>query len=270
MTESDISNRIGLGLLRQPKTVLFGPGQRFQLPASRSRARRPVLICTDERMATTTEFTELRDGSSPTTGCTVARLSAGAARSSAHRRPSNWPQSSARRESTSSSGSVAGAALTWPRWRPLVLAHGGDVRDYYGENLVREPGTPVITVPTTGGTGAEVTCISVDLRRRTGHEGGHRERVPRAPRGHHRSGTHAQLSTRPHRRDGRRRTHRISSSPSPIERRIPPAAQIAEHLYVGKNLLTDVFCRTGSDTARAALWSASSPIRRASTPAPTP
>ena len=36
----------------------------------------------------------------------------------------------------------------------VVLANGGDVRDYYGEFRVPGPGLPIVAVPTTGGTGA--------------------------------------------------------------------------------------------------------------------
>ena len=42
-----------------------------------------------------------------------------------------------------------------------MLANGGDVRNYYGEFRVPGPGLPIIAVPTTGGTGAEVTSIAV-------------------------------------------------------------------------------------------------------------
>ena len=43
----------------------------------------------------------------------------------------------------------------------VVLANGGDVRDYYGEFRVPGPGLPIVAVPTTGGTGAEVTSIAM-------------------------------------------------------------------------------------------------------------
>ncbi len=42
-----------------------------------------------------------------------------------------------------------------------VLANGGDVRDYFGEFKVPRPALPIVTVPTTGGTGAEVTSLSI-------------------------------------------------------------------------------------------------------------
>jgi hypothetical protein len=42
-----------------------------------------------------------------------------------------------------------------------VLANGGDVRDFFGEFKVPKPALPVLTVPTTGGTGAEVTSLAI-------------------------------------------------------------------------------------------------------------
>lgn len=39
----------------------------------------------------------------------------------------------------------------------ILLTHGGDCRDYLGVNKVPAPGIPVFALPTTAGTGSEVT-----------------------------------------------------------------------------------------------------------------
>ena len=51
-----LDNRLGLGFVRQPKFVLFGPGQRGQLGLMAKGLGRRALVVTDERMATTVEF----------------------------------------------------------------------------------------------------------------------------------------------------------------------------------------------------------------------
>jgi alcohol dehydrogenase class IV len=43
----------------------------------------------------------------------------------------------------------------------MVLAHGGDPLDYVGENKVPGPVTPLVCVPTTAGTGSEVSAAAV-------------------------------------------------------------------------------------------------------------
>ncbi|HEX4149623.1 MAG TPA: iron-containing alcohol dehydrogenase, partial [Pirellulales bacterium] len=43
----------------------------------------------------------------------------------------------------------------------LVLTHGGTVRDYVGDSRVPGPVMPIICVPTTSGTGSEVTAAAV-------------------------------------------------------------------------------------------------------------
>ncbi len=43
----------------------------------------------------------------------------------------------------------------------IVLAHGGDPTDYTGDSRVPGPVTPIICVPTTAGTGSEVSAAAV-------------------------------------------------------------------------------------------------------------
>lgn len=53
-----------------------------------------------------------------------------------------------------------------------VLAHGGEVMDYAGDQIVPGPVFPLVLVPTTAGTGSEVTAASVLCDSETGSKFG--------------------------------------------------------------------------------------------------
>lgn len=239
---TDISNRLGLGLLRQPKTVLFGPGQRQQLPPLVAALGTQVLICTDERMATTAEFAQIRTGLEAG-GSTVHVFS---------RVEPDLPRSNVLELTALFAGAQievviglgGGSCLDMAKVAGLVLHSGRDVSEYYGENLVDGPGLPVITVPTTGGTGAEVTCISVVFDADRGMKVGvaseylephaaviDPELTLSCPPGLTAATGADALS------------HLIESFTDRAKN--PSVDDIAQHLYVGKNVLTDLFCRAG-------------------------
>src|SRR5687768_4430254 len=54
-----------------------------------------------------------------------------------------------------------GSAMDTAKAIGLLAAHGGQVRDYEGPGKVPGPIVPLVAVPTTCGTGSEVTHISV-------------------------------------------------------------------------------------------------------------
>lgn len=58
-------------------------------------------------------------------------------------------------------GLGGGSNMDAAKLAAVVLGHGGDVRDYVGENKVPGPVMPLVCVPTTAGTGSEVSSAAV-------------------------------------------------------------------------------------------------------------
>lgn len=243
-------NQLRLGLLRQPKTVVFGPGQRAHIPSLAAEHGSRVLVVTDARMATTPEFAEIR-ASLDASGLEVevfAEVDAELPRSNVQRAVDQVGD----RGIQVVIGIGGGSCLDMAKVTSLVLARGGDVRDYYGENLVPGPTLPVITVPTTAGTGAEVSCIGVvfDDERgvKVGVASAYLEPVATvidpeftlsAPPGLTAATGADALS------------HLVESFTDVAKN--PTLEEMRQHLYVGKNLLTDVYCRYGLQLLNTSL-----------------
>jgi len=235
-------NSSGLGLVRQPASVLFGPGQRRQAPRIVASLGRHALVVTDARMATTAEFTELTDGLSAE-GVDVSVFAEAEAElprenvAEAVRRFADQPVDVL-------VGIGGGSCMDLAKVVSVVLANRGDVRDYYGEFLVPGPGLPVVTIPTTAGTGAEVTCISVIFDRDKGMKVGvaspyleavaaiiDPELTLSCPSGLT-AATGADALT-----------HLIEAFTGRAKN--PSPEEMARKLYVGKNVLADVYARAG-------------------------
>jgi alcohol dehydrogenase class IV len=58
-------------------------------------------------------------------------------------------------------GVGGGSSMDMAKVVAVLLTHGGDLRSYYGEFAVPGPVMPLIAVPTTAGTGSEVTPVAV-------------------------------------------------------------------------------------------------------------
>ncbi|TIV41412.1 MAG: iron-containing alcohol dehydrogenase, partial [Mesorhizobium sp.] len=144
---------------RLPREILFGKGQRHALPAIAGRHGQRAFICTDERLAGTPEFIEMLDGLKAAgidtlvhdrTLPDVPRDSVGACIAEAKDfRPDMVI------------GVGGGSCLDMAKCAGLLISHGGKLQDYYGEFKVPGPTLPLIAVPTTAGTGSEVTPVAV-------------------------------------------------------------------------------------------------------------
>jgi alcohol dehydrogenase class IV len=54
-----------------------------------------------------------------------------------------------------------GSSMDTAKGLSVLLVHGGKGQDYIGTDKIPGPGVPVITIPTTAGTGSEVTNIAI-------------------------------------------------------------------------------------------------------------
>ncbi|WP_448028059.1 iron-containing alcohol dehydrogenase [Brevibacillus borstelensis] len=58
-------------------------------------------------------------------------------------------------------GLGGGSSMDTAKAVGTLLTHGGQISDWYGLNVLQEPITPLLCIPTTAGTGSEVTFFSV-------------------------------------------------------------------------------------------------------------
>jgi len=147
------------GTIRAPRELIFGSGQRHSLGRIASKLGRRVLVMTDERMAADADLLTLGnqleeaglavriDGSVlPDVPVESAIASAAAARDFA-------PDLVV--------GVGGGSCLDMAKCVAVLLTHGGRPQDYYGEYNVPGPVMPIVAIPTTAGTGSEVTPVAV-------------------------------------------------------------------------------------------------------------
>lgn len=235
----------GLGLVRQPKTVIFGPGRRVQVPHVAADLGQNVLVITDERMAASPEYAEMAKGMGDL-GLTVHVYD---------RAEPDLPRSCildvVERFGAASGvktdvivGLGGGSCMDLAKIVSVCLESGADPREFYGEFKVPAPGLPVIGVPTTGGTGAEVTCIAVIFDDEAGSKVGvaspniepvaaviDPELTLTCPPGLTAATAADALS------------HLVEGYTARYKN--PPAEDIANKLYVGKNRITDLFIEEG-------------------------
>ncbi|MDR7124460.1 iron-containing alcohol dehydrogenase [Pseudotabrizicola sp. 4114] len=147
------------GTIRGPREVIFGSGQRRALGAVAGRLGKRALVVTDERLAKDAEFLSLiaeiqaaglavrvESGTLPDVPVDSVNAATQAARSF---------------DPDLIIGIGGGSCLDMAKCVALLLSHGGKPQDYYGELKVPGPILPLIVLPTTAGTGSEVTPVAV-------------------------------------------------------------------------------------------------------------
>ncbi len=153
------------GLLRAPRSVIFGPGQRQVLGRQVATIGKTALVCTDRRLADSPELASMIEDLSDH-GVSVAVWSDTEAELPSEN-IATCHEAMADRGIDVVIGIGGGSCLDLAKAVALLLAHGGPLERYYGEYAVPGPVLPIVAVPTTAGTGSEATpvCVLTDARR---------------------------------------------------------------------------------------------------------
>jgi alcohol dehydrogenase class IV len=147
------------GVLRAPREVLFGAGVADATGELARRLADRVLVVTDAVLAAGKAArrvldslrsqgleVEIFDGTAPELPMDVVLDAIGRARRSAPR---------------CVIGLGGGSSIDLAKLVALGVTHGEDLRSFYGEEQVPGAVAPVIAIPTTAGTGSEVTPVAV-------------------------------------------------------------------------------------------------------------
>ncbi|KQT04740.1 MULTISPECIES: iron-containing alcohol dehydrogenase [unclassified Rhizobium] len=147
------------GTLRAPRELLFGSGQRHALRSIAARLGKRALIVTDMRLFADADFLalvrQLEDAEIAVMidSSTLPDVPVESAAKSAESARNFAPDLII--------GIGGGSCLDMAKCVALLLMHGGRPQDYYGEHTVPGPVMPLIAIPTTAGTGSEVTPVAV-------------------------------------------------------------------------------------------------------------
>lgn len=147
------------GAFRSPRTVVFGHGQIGSLAGHVAALGRKPLLVTDQRLANDPAFAAAK------ASLVAAGLDVGVFADVEAELPAHCLEAGivAARDFGADVivGIGGGSCIDAAKIIALINAHGGAISDYYGELKVPGPVLPVIAVPTTAGTGSEVTPVAV-------------------------------------------------------------------------------------------------------------
>ncbi|MFE5836420.1 iron-containing alcohol dehydrogenase [Arthrobacter sp. NPDC056493] len=154
---TDIAN--SFGLLRLPDSIAFGDGCRSGIARTVASLGHRALVVCDPFLASTEAFNQLLqelealDVAVTVDTQVVPELPVAVVEEAIERAVLTRPQVIV--------GFGGGSALDLAKLIALGLAHGTPLNRFYGENQVPGPVIPLVAVPTTSGTGSEVTPVAV-------------------------------------------------------------------------------------------------------------
>jgi alcohol dehydrogenase len=147
------------GSLRTPRNLVVGAGQRGALPQFARALGQRALVVTDQRLARDKELLALVE--SMRQAGVVTEVFAGTLPELPASCIEEGMEAARAFKPEMVVGIGGGSCMDAAKVIALILTHGGEPTDYYGEFKVPGPVLPVIALPTTAGTGSEVTPVVV-------------------------------------------------------------------------------------------------------------
>nr|WP_189424733.1 iron-containing alcohol dehydrogenase [Devosia pacifica] len=147
------------GVSRSPRNIMFGAGQRFAVAKSAASLGKRLFVVTDARLEADRQFAELVEAiraagvelalySGIKPELPAACLTKGVAEGKAF-------------GADVVLGIGGGSCIDAAKAIAILLSYGEPLSSYYGEFKVPGPTLPVIAMPTSSGTGSEVTPVAV-------------------------------------------------------------------------------------------------------------
>lgn len=152
-------NPSAFGVIRAPRSIVFGSGSASAIPEHVASIGGRAAICVDPVLARTAGFRRTQEAMAARGVATELitdiqpELPVDLIHEAADRGRRFRPDVVL--------GYGGGSSLDLAKLVALLLTHDQPLHEFYGENRVPGPVVPIIAVPTTAGTGSEVTPVAV-------------------------------------------------------------------------------------------------------------